>query len=166
VDSVEKILISLRRMIRAVDLHSRRLAREHGLTVPQLVLLKEIDCADKLTVGELAKRSSISQATVTSILSRLIARDLVIQGPGKDDKRRRELSLTDSGRELLAGTPPLLSDEFALRFMTLATWEQHMILSSMERLADLMDDQQLDAAPLLTTGQLNQAEEPVNGEAS
>jgi hypothetical protein len=29
-----------------------------------------------------------------------------------------------------------------------------------------MDDQQLDAAPLLTTGQLNQAEEPVNGEAS
>jgi hypothetical protein len=34
----EQILISLRRIIRAVDLHSRLLLQQHGLTGPQLAI--------------------------------------------------------------------------------------------------------------------------------
>lgn len=157
-DAVENILIALRRMIRAVDLHSRTLAREHGLTVPQLVLLKEIHKAEGLTVGDLARRSSISQATVTSILSRLLGRDLV-RATSATDRRRKELRLTQAGHAMLEQTPPLLSEEFAARFLQIERWEQHMILGSLERLADLMDARELDAAPVLTTETLGLVEE-------
>ena len=51
-----------------------------------------------------------------------------------------------------------LSDAFAERFQELQDWEQHSILASMLRLADLMDAGSLDASPMLTTEALDAAE--------
>ena len=66
-DLSEEMLVALRRVMRAVDLHSRSLVQSHGLTGPQAMLLKEADRASSITAGELAKRVSLSQATVTDI---------------------------------------------------------------------------------------------------
>ncbi|MCG8125423.1 MAG: MarR family transcriptional regulator, partial [Candidatus Thiodiazotropha taylori] len=64
-DITEDILIALRRVIRAIDQHSRNLVQSHGLTGPQALLLTEIVRSGKITGSELAKRVSLSQATVT-----------------------------------------------------------------------------------------------------
>ncbi|MCU7865318.1 MAG: MarR family transcriptional regulator, partial [Candidatus Thiodiazotropha sp. (ex Lucinoma borealis)] len=55
-DITEAILIALRRVIRAIDQHSRDLVRSHGLTGPQALLLTEIVRSELLTGSELAKR--------------------------------------------------------------------------------------------------------------
>ena len=39
----DEVLIALRQIIRAIDMHSKRLIKEAGLTSPQLLLLKGID---------------------------------------------------------------------------------------------------------------------------
>ena len=39
----EELLVSLRKVIRAIDLYSKKLSKESGLTSPQLIVLKEID---------------------------------------------------------------------------------------------------------------------------
>ena len=39
----DEVLVALRQIIRAIDMHSRRLIKEAGLTSPQLLLLKGID---------------------------------------------------------------------------------------------------------------------------
>ena len=67
-DHLEEVLISLRRVIRATDLHSKYLAKTTGLTSPQLLLLKTVRSKGEVTIGELANDMSLSQATVTTIL--------------------------------------------------------------------------------------------------
>jgi hypothetical protein len=39
------------------------------------------------------------------------------------------------------------------RFSRLASWEQHSIVASLERVAAMMDADDLDAAPLLASGE-------------
>ena len=60
----EQVLVALRRVTRAIDLHSKQLVQTHGLTGPQALLLKELLRAEETSVGELARRVSLSQATV------------------------------------------------------------------------------------------------------
>ncbi|MGD9390603.1 MAG: MarR family transcriptional regulator, partial [Thioalkalispiraceae bacterium] len=70
-ETYDQVLISLRQIIRAIDLNSKRLERESGLTGPQLLVMQLIGSAGEITAGVLAREVSLSQATVTSILDRL-----------------------------------------------------------------------------------------------
>jgi len=151
-DLSEEMLIALRRVMRAVDLHSRSLVQSHGLTGPQAMLLKEVDRADSITSGELAKRVSLSQATVTDIVKRLESRQLLRREQSQKDRRKVYVRPTETGREIVASAPPLLQETFGVRFSALKDWEQNLLLSSVQRVAGLMDAEQLDAAPLLLSG--------------
>ena len=70
-DSLDQVLMCLRRVIRATDLHSRRLAKISGLTAPQILLLQAIRKLEGAAIRQLADEVSLSQATVTNILDRL-----------------------------------------------------------------------------------------------
>ncbi len=152
------MLIALRRVIRAVDVHSRSLVQSHGLTGPQSMILREAITARGITAGELARRVSLSQATVTDIVKRLESRQLVLRSRDTQDKRRVLISATSQGETLYASAPPLLQETFVHRFEALKDWEQNMLLAAMQRIADLMDAGDLDAAPLLTSGPVTAAE--------
>lgn len=84
----DEVLVALRCVIRAVDLHSQQLVRSHGLTVPQALILKEIVSSGETAVGEVAQRVSLSQATVTDILNRLEKRKFVTRERSSADRRR------------------------------------------------------------------------------
>ena len=51
----DEILKAIRRIIRAVDLHSRVLAQTHGLTGPQALILKELSRLEDISIGQLAQ---------------------------------------------------------------------------------------------------------------
>lgn len=146
----EAILVSLRRVIRAIDIHSRKLSQSHGLTGPQAVALKAVIEAGELSAGELAKMLSLSQATVTDIVKRLERRGLLQRNRDHADKRRVLISATLNGQQTQSMSPPLLQETFIERFQQLKEWEQHQLLASVQRIAELMDAETLDAAPLLT----------------
>lgn len=150
----EEILVALRRIIRAVDLHSRRLIQKTGLSGPQVVLLQIMGQGGTVTAGELARRASLSQATVTTILDRLEERGLVQRQRSADDKRRVHVALTEKGNEALAIAPHLLQDNFVKAFTALPDWEQHLLIASLERVAHMMDAEGIDASPYLHTGEL------------
>ncbi|MCK5349351.1 MAG: MarR family transcriptional regulator, partial [Desulfobacula sp.] len=71
------LLIALRKMIQAIDRHSTNLKKKFGLTGPQLILLQSISAYDKISVTQLSKKVSLSQATVTDITKRLETRDYI-----------------------------------------------------------------------------------------
>lgn len=147
----EQMLIALRRVMRAVDLHSRKLMQSHGLTGPQALVLQEVVRGKSLNAGELASRVSLSQATVTDIVTRLEQRGLLLRERSDEDRRRVLVRPTTLGEETIATAPPLLQETFVHRFAELKGWEQLLLLSSLQRIAELMDAQQLDAAPLLSS---------------
>jgi DNA-binding MarR family transcriptional regulator len=151
-DLSETMLIALRRVIRAVDLHSRSLVQSHGLTGPQSLLLRATIAAGGPTPGELARRLSLSQATVTDIVKRLEARGLLRRRRDEVDRRRVVVTATAEGEALNRSAPPLLQEKFVRRFESLRDWEQTLLVASLQRIAELMDAEDLDAAPMLTSG--------------
>ncbi len=154
-NSIEEVLVALRRVIRATDLHSKHLAKTTGLTAPQILLLQTIRDKGEITIGELAGKMSLSQATVTTILDRLEKRTLVFRERSKEDKRKVHAYLTEAGIEMLQKAPIPLQDHFTRQFGDLQDWEQTMIISSLQRVSHMMDAQHIDASPVLDVGTLD-----------
>ncbi|MFC1493184.1 MarR family winged helix-turn-helix transcriptional regulator [candidate division KSB1 bacterium] len=148
----DEILIALRKIIRAIDLYSKKLGQQYSLTVPQLILLREIEKYKELNVSDLARKSNLSNATVTSILDRLEKKELIIRNRSTIDKRQVMVSLTDNTEGILAKTPPLLQENFIAKLRKLEDWEQTLILSSLQRIASMMEAGKLDATTVLVSG--------------
>ncbi len=154
-ERIEEVLIALRRVIRATDLHSKYLAKTTGLTTPQILLLQTIHAKGHATIGELANEISLSQATVTTILDRLEKRGLVYRERSKEDKRKVHAHLSQEAIEILKNAPIPLQDHFTRQFDRLQEWEKTMIISALQRLAQMMDAQDIDASPVLDIGKLD-----------
>ncbi|MBU0499425.1 MAG: MarR family transcriptional regulator [Gammaproteobacteria bacterium] len=159
-----QVLISLRQIIRAIDLHSKKLERESGLTGPQLLVLKTISEKGPITSGALSRSISLSQATVTTILDRLERKGYLIRRRDDEDKRKNWISLTEVGQRVLTCAPTLLQDSFVAAFAQLKDWEQSLILSSLQRVAGMMQASELEAAPVLDSNQ-ERLIQPEEGEA-
>lgn len=148
----EEIVAALRRIIRAVDMHSRFLAQRYGLTGPQLVVLQYLERHGPRTTGEIAAGVALGQATLSNILERLEGRRLLRRRRGIEDRRRVINELTRAGREALEAAPPLLQDRFVRELEKLEDWERSQILSTLQRVAHMMHAQDLDASPVLASG--------------
>jgi DNA-binding MarR family transcriptional regulator len=144
-----EVLVSLRRIIRATDMHSKRMVKACGLSIPQVMVLRAIQELGDVTVGRLSSHVSLSQATVTTILNRLESRQLVERVRSQADKRVVNAQLTALGRDTLDGAPALLHEQFIERFEALEPWEQTQVLSVLQRVASMMDAEHIDAAPML-----------------
>lgn len=150
--TIDEVLVALRRVIRATDLHSKHLSKTTGLTSPQILLLRAIRNRGEVTIGELAEEVSLSQATVTNILDRLEKRGLVYRERSTEDKRKVHAYLTENGIDILKNAPIPLQDQFARQFRDLHDWEQTMIISALQRIAQMMDAEHIDASPVLDIG--------------
>jgi DNA-binding MarR family transcriptional regulator len=146
---VDEVLVSLRRILRATSMHSRKLRRSVGLSAPQLLVLQTAQDEDRPTASAIARSVSLSQATITTILKELERRELVRRERGETDRRQVKVSLTDEGRKVLEEAPKPLQESFSARFTALPRWEQHQVLAVLDRVATMMDAEDLDAAPLL-----------------
>jgi len=148
----QQIVASIGRIIRAIDLHSRRLVESHGLTGPQLVTLQAIERAGGIAPSALAREVHLSQGTMTGILQRLERGGFVTRSRNTSDRRSVIVELSEEGRSLLATAPSLLQDRLREGLETLETWEQHMILATLHRVAALLDAENIDASPHLVSG--------------
>ena len=156
----DELLVSLRKVIRAIDLHSKQLNKTSGLTGPQLLIMNEVAQTDGITSSRIAQNVNLSPATVTNILDRIENRNLITRVRSQLDKRRVSLHLTEAGKQLLDQAPQPLQEHFIEKFSALDEWEQSLLLSSMQRIAAMMDADQLDASPLLEVGAITKTLEP------
>jgi len=147
----EDILIALRRITRAIDIHSRYLASTFGLTGPQLVCLRALDRLGTTTPSELARHVALSQATVTGIVDRLARRQLLTRRRSQSDRRLVEVAITPAGRALLDQAPSALQETFACALGEMSTAEQENIRRTLNTIVSMMGVDNLDAAPVLST---------------
>lgn len=151
-DFEEEILRSLRRVTRAIDLHSRWLATTFGLTGPQLVCLRVIAERGSISPGQLAREVALSQATITGIVDRLAARQLVTRARDAPDRRLVSVSVTDAGRALVSEAPSPLQERFVQRLRDLSSSERDAMRRTLAKIVTMMDGEGLDAAPVLSSG--------------
>ncbi|MFD2015420.1 MarR family winged helix-turn-helix transcriptional regulator [Vibrio olivae] len=154
----EEVLVAIRQIIRAIDLHSKKLSKESGLTGPQLILMRSIRELGQVTIKELSKNTNMSQATATTILDRLERNELVQRIRSQTDKRKVHAHLTDKGRTLLEEAPLPLQHSFVNNFQKLEEWEQSLLLSSVQRISSMMNAEDYDVAPMLEIGSITTSE--------
>jgi DNA-binding MarR family transcriptional regulator len=145
------ILRSLRRIMRAVDVQSHRLAAEYSITGPQVICLQVVQDDGPLTVTALAKLVHLGNSTVVGILDRLEQKGLVQRERSTIDRRQVLVHVTPAGRDLLLRVPSPLQDRLAAGLAQLSEKEQLALATAGERLCELLEVPDFGAAPLLET---------------
>jgi DNA-binding MarR family transcriptional regulator len=135
----DQVVAAIRRLTRALDLHSRSLVSDFALTGPQVATLKEADRSGPVAASALARSVRLSAATMTGILSRLEKRGFVERSRGASDRRTVTVTVSEQGRVALARSPSLLQERFRMELSRLETWEQMMMLANLQRIASMMD---------------------------
>src|SRR6056297_953165 len=107
-DRTDESLIALRRILRATEWYARDLAHAVGLSPAQLRVLQIVAERESATPKLLARQMGVSQATVTALVDKLVARGLVSRVPSEQDRRQTNIVATDLGRERLDDAPDAL----------------------------------------------------------
>jgi len=147
-----RILRSIRKIIRAVDIHSRKLYQEHRITTPQLICLYCLGREGPMTLSRLAGEVCLGVSTTNGIVDRLEGKGLLTRTRSLKDRRKVDLAITEDGRDLITAAPGLLQEQFARSLRALSESEQAAITLSLERVVVLMGVGHLDASPNLVTG--------------
>lgn len=145
-----RILRAMRQMIHYVDLYSKQLASAHRITAPQLVCLLTVAEKGRTTATAIGREVQLSASTVVGILDRLEEKGLITRERDRIDRRLVHIRATALGTALAQNAPSPLQATLANVLSTLPEKEQATIAKSLERIADLMAAQHLDAAPPAT----------------
>src|SRR5206468_3246192 len=124
----EQIVLALRRIAQAIDTHSRMLWQRHGLSAPQIGVLRELTARDEMTPGQLADALHLSQATMAGILTRLERKKYIRRQRDVKDRRSFLIRPTAAGKAAVKRAPPLLRDHFRSELAKLPEWQQNEVL--------------------------------------
>ncbi|MEW4565618.1 MarR family transcriptional regulator [Bremerella sp. JC770] len=153
-DLVERMLRAIRRVILKTSQYSRSLARNSGLTLPQLLCLRAIrDLSqekDEVTAAQVSNRVGLAAPTVSRILERMERGHLIERLRNSPDRRRVLIHLTETGKAKLAGIPTPLQEQFVNRLTSLHENELRGLVASLEQVVELMEAADLDAEPVIS----------------
>lgn len=155
------ILIDIRRIVRSINLESKRVQKDFGISIPQLLCLGHIDRAPSkvATHGELMKLLSLNSSTVTGIINRLEKKGMLKRLPKSGDKRVTYIGITANGSEVVKQAPDILHDQLASKIKALPEVTQIKIKEALTIIVDAMEIVEMEAAPLIT---MNEPIEPLN----
>lgn len=147
-----EILIHIRKIVRALNLESKRIQKEFGVSIPQLLCLGYLsECKDyKATHKDVAGFLNLNRSTVTGIISRLEKKGLVARLPKMGDRRVTYITLTSAGFKMLDNSPKLMHERLAATLPALPETELHNIDHSLRTLISCLGIEQTDASPLFT----------------
>lgn len=159
---VDECLIALRRILRATTLYERNLALAAGITPAQLRVLQILHGRGdgRTTPKGLATQMGVVQATVTALIDKLEAGGMVSRQRSETDRRQTHVVITAKGRSVVKDVPDALQQRFVGAFDRMQDWEQAQLLSSLERVAAMLDAEDIDASPVLATGDFHATPKP------
>ncbi|KUF09144.1 MarR family winged helix-turn-helix transcriptional regulator [Pseudoponticoccus marisrubri] len=154
-DRTDESLIALRRILRTTELYSRDLAQAAGLTPAQLRVLQIVVAkGGRTTPKALATQMGVSQATVTALLDKLQSRGLLTRTRSQADRRQTDVTITPDGQAATDEAPDALQQRYVKAFERLEDWEQAMLVAALERVAAMLDAEDIDASPVLAIGDI------------
>lgn len=154
----QQVLQALRRIMRAADMHSRQLSTQYSITAPQLVALSYIGEFAPLTLRSLAEGIHLSSSTLVGILDRLEAKGFVTRKRDTQDRRKVIIELTSAGRDFLKRAPSPLQDKLGAAMARLPEAEQAGLAAALDRVVELMEAGDIEAAPVLHGGLIHPPE--------
>lgn len=145
-DSTE-IIMKIRKIVRSINLESKKIEKEYGVSIPQVLCLNFIRESENFQVGqgEIKKFLNLNASTISGIIDRLEAKGLAARLPKSGDKRVVTIALTSKGDQLLKKIPALLQEKLAEKLEKLDNDTRGKIRDSLELLVSLLDIDDLEA---------------------
>src|SRR3990167_8161372 len=116
---------------------SRRLAKEqcakHGITATQLNALKLLQNIGELSLSELSQRMSATNSSITGIIDRMVAADLVAREKSAEDRRVWKIRLTPNGRALARKVDVAPGDLLQGALFALPPQELHQLIITLTK---------------------------------
>ncbi len=149
-----EILIKIRKIVRSVDIESKKIQKEYGVSIPQVLCLNFLQQSPSYqsTQGEIRNFLNLNPSTVSGIINRLEKKGLLARLPKAGDKRVVNIALTSAGDKLLSTIPSLLHEQLSERLQKLDNVELAKVEESLDKLVRLLDIEQVDASPLIALG--------------
>ena len=96
------------------QIRQNRELNAHGLTIVTLRTLSLLHIQDGRTVNEIAALAFAEQSTASRAIDGMVSAGLVERRISDKDLRRREIALTQAGRDLLLASWPLMVEHVAV----------------------------------------------------
>ena len=147
------ILIKLRRIVRSINLESKKVEKEQGVSIPQLLCLQYLAEQEdyKTNASKLKSFLNLNASTISGILQRLEKKGLVAKLPKPSDKRVTLISLTANGMELLQSAPITFQEKLSKKLKALPPEKLQTIIEGIDLLTKLMEVEEVDASPIITS---------------
>jgi DNA-binding MarR family transcriptional regulator len=151
-----EILVNLRKIIRSINLESKRIEKQFGVSIPQLMSLQYLSEQEenKATASELKKYLKLNASTMSGIISRLEQKKLIARLANPQDRRATFITLTPKGIELLEDPPTTLQEKLTARLSKLSPERIASLNEHIDLLVQIMDAEELDASPIITTNEI------------
>lgn len=147
-----RVLRSLRRIVRSIELHSKYLSVNNRITAPQLVCLLAAVAKGPMSTTALSREVHLSASTVVGILDRLEEKGWITRVRAQEDRRVVMVAATEQGIALARSAPSPLQRRLADALNALPELERATIALSLERVAALMEEQVIEQSTLLQAG--------------
>lgn len=154
---ITEILVIIRKIVRSINLESKKIQKEHGVTIPQVLCLSYLNSFANFqsTQGDIRKFLNLNSSTTSGIIDRLEDKGFLARLPRQGDKRVVNIALTSKGSALLKEIPALLHEKLSEKLQLLPGNKLMEIKESLHTLVLLLNIEQLEASPVITT------EEPI-----
>jgi DNA-binding MarR family transcriptional regulator len=123
----------------AMNLHAEKILKPHGLTVEQLILLKNMPEDDALSQNQLCEIVEKSAANVTRILDRLEKKNFIERKQNPADRRSTLLVLTDQGKEMVIKVHGLFESFSEYLTTGISSQEQDQFIQLLSKIRDNLD---------------------------
>ncbi|WP_159518100.1 MarR family winged helix-turn-helix transcriptional regulator [Sunxiuqinia indica] len=153
-----EILITIRKIVRSINLESKKIQKEYGVSIPQILCLSYLHASKNYqsTQGEIRKFLNLNSSTTSGIIDRLESKSYLVRLPKQGDRRVVNIALSSKGADLLKRIPPLMHDRLTSKLTTLPNIELQQIQDNLQTLVSLLDIENVEASPMITI------EEPIN----
>jgi DNA-binding MarR family transcriptional regulator len=91
---------TLWRLVHALDVRSKWMERNLGVTGPQRLVLRIVGQSPGISAGEIAETLDLHRSTLTGILARLQERGMLVRTGDPADRRRATFRLTAHGASI------------------------------------------------------------------
>lgn len=152
-----RMLRAIRRVIRAVDMHSKMLQQAQDITAPQLVCLMALVSKGPLTMKALSQAIDLSPSTTVGVVDRLETKGLAARTRSEADRRQVLVSVTVAGEAAARRAPFPLQNRLVERYRELPELEQATLALALERIVSLMGAGEIDASAILDSAPIAEA---------
>ena len=146
------ILIKIRKIVRSIDIESKKIQKEHGVSIPQVLCLNFLHNSPnyQATQGEIRRFLNLNPSTVSGIIDRLEKKGYLARLPKLGDKRVVNIALTSAGDKLLKTIPSLLHVQLSEKLKKLNDSEFIKVEEGLNTLIRILDIEAIEASPMIT----------------